>query len=63
MGDIKEDNMNYRIFFSDGTEEIVEDATYEDAMAVVEWKMYNSEDVLDWEIEEIEDEDEDEYED
>lgn len=51
--------MNYRIIFSDGTEEIVEDATYEDAMAVVEYKMYESDDTLDWEIEEIEDEDED----
>lgn len=55
--------MSYRIIFSDGTEEIVEDATYEDAMAVVEYKTYESDDALEWEIEEIEDEDEDEYED
>ena len=58
-----EDKKTYRVIFSDGTEEVVEDATYEDAMEVVEWKMYESEDILDWEIEEIEDEDEDEYED
>lgn len=58
-----EDRKNYRVIFSDGTEEIVEDATYEDAMEVVEWKLYESKDTPDWEIEEIEDEDEDEYED
>lgn len=58
-----EDRKSYRVIFSDGTEESVEDATYEDAMEIVEWKLYNSEDTLDWEIEEIEDEYEDEYED